>query len=128
MGSHFLEWVSGISKEANGGGYSIAPGTVTDNFNLLGEGRVQVHLVVAELDPWARVASVGGGGGRGFMWIPQIGDEVLVAFNANNSRGRPSDRRPVEHNEPATSCDPDRFPDQAHHPDRYGRLAAWPYH
>jgi phage baseplate assembly protein gpV len=87
MGSDFLEWVSGISTEAKTEGYSLTPGTVTDNFNLLSEGRVQVHVSSSpDLDPWARVASVGGGGGRGFMWIPQIGDEVLVAFNANDSR------------------------------------------
>jgi phage baseplate assembly protein gpV len=81
-----MEWISGIKGES-GSGFGIAPGTVTNNLNVLGEGRVQVHVPeIPGLDPWARVASVGGGSGRGFMWIPQIGDEVLVAFNKNDSR------------------------------------------
>jgi uncharacterized protein involved in type VI secretion and phage assembly len=32
------------------------------------------------------VIGVGGGSGRGFLWIPQIDDEVLVAFNKNDHR------------------------------------------
>jgi len=35
---------------------------------------------------WARVSSVGAGSSRGFCWIPQIDDEVLVAFNQNDER------------------------------------------
>jgi uncharacterized protein involved in type VI secretion and phage assembly len=85
MATGFLEWFSGVQKEE--GGFGIAPGTVTDNFNILAEGRVQVHIPACpDLDPWARVASVGAGSGRGFMWIPQIDDEVLVAFNKNDHR------------------------------------------
>jgi phage baseplate assembly protein gpV len=81
-----LEWVSGIKGES-GGGFSIAPGIVKDNLNLLAEGRVQVHVPeIPDFDPWARVSSVGGGSERGFLWTPQIGDEVLVAFNKNDAR------------------------------------------
>jgi len=85
MATGFLEWFSGTEKE--GTGFGIAPGTMKDNFNILSEGRIQVHIsAFPDLDPWARVASVGGGPGRGFMWIPQIDDEVLVAFNKNDHR------------------------------------------
>ena len=60
---------------------------MTGNFNLLGEGRVQVHIpAFPDEDPWARVVGMGGGSGRGFLWIPQINDEVLVAFNQNDHR------------------------------------------
>jgi len=38
-----------------------------------------------EFEPWARVASLGAGSDRGFVWIPQIDDEVLVAFNKNDN-------------------------------------------
>jgi phage baseplate assembly protein gpV len=80
-----MEWVSGIHENKHHG-FSIAPGVVKDNFNLLCEGKVQVHIPShPEFDPWARVASVGAGSGRGFVWIPQIDDEVLVAFNKNDS-------------------------------------------
>jgi uncharacterized protein involved in type VI secretion and phage assembly len=58
-----------------------------DNLNFLSEGRVQVHIpTLPAFDPWARLAAVGGGPGRGFAWIPQVDDEVLVAFNQNDER------------------------------------------
>lgn len=85
MASGLLEWFSGTQKEE--AGFGIAPGVVTGNFNVFSEGRVQVHIpAFPDLDPWARVIGVGGGSGRGFLWIPQINDEVLVAFNKNDHR------------------------------------------
>lgn len=85
MGTGFLEALTGVKKEECG--FGIAPGTVTDNLNILSEGRVQVHIpAYPDLDPWARLSAVGGGPGRGFLWVPQIDDEVLVAFNKNDHR------------------------------------------
>src|SRR5215467_2456480 len=73
----FMEWVSGIHEDKNHG-FSIAPGVVTDNINLLCEGKVQVKIPsLPEFEPWARVVSIGAGDDRGFCWIPQIDDEVL---------------------------------------------------
>lgn len=86
MSSGLLEWVSGISSE-KGSGFGIAPGVVRDNFNLLSEGRVEVHITShPEFNPMARIVGLGGGSGRGFLWAPQVGDEVLVAFNKNDHR------------------------------------------
>src|SRR5438094_2456571 len=86
MSSGLLEWVTGISSDA-GSNFGIAPGVVKDNFNLLSEGRVEVHITAhPEFNPFARVVGLGGGSGRGFLWVPQVGDEVLVAFNKNDSR------------------------------------------
>ncbi|MGH9326218.1 MAG: phage baseplate assembly protein V [Terriglobia bacterium] len=85
MATGFLEWFSGTKKEESG--FGIAPGTVTDNFNVLSEGRVQVHIpAFPDFDPWARVVGIGGGPGRGFLWVPQINDEVLIALNQNDHR------------------------------------------
>src|SRR6266850_782772 len=85
MPQGLLDWITG--SDAKEGGFSIAPGVVKDNMNLLSEGRVQVHIPeMPDLDPWARVASIGGGSGRGFFWMPEIDDEVLVAFNKNDNR------------------------------------------
>lgn len=85
MSQGFIEWVSGIQEEKHQG-FSIAPGLVTDNVNLLSEGKVQVRIPsLPEIEPWARLASIGGGSGRGFLWVPQIDDEVLVAFNRNDN-------------------------------------------
>jgi uncharacterized protein involved in type VI secretion and phage assembly len=70
----------------NLGGFAVAPGVVTENLDLLGEGRVKVRVsAMPGFEPWARMASIGAGGERGFCWIPQIDDEVLVAFAQNDS-------------------------------------------
>jgi uncharacterized protein involved in type VI secretion and phage assembly len=66
-------------------GFAIAPGIVTNNLDIVGEGRVQVRVPsIPSFEPWARVASVGAGSSRGLCWIPQIDDEVLVAFAQND--------------------------------------------
>jgi uncharacterized protein involved in type VI secretion and phage assembly len=68
------------------GGFAIAPGTVTNNTDLIGEGRVQVKIPTRpSFEPWARLPSIGGSSGRGFMWVPQVDDEVLVAFADNDT-------------------------------------------
>jgi phage baseplate assembly protein gpV len=85
MAQGLLDWMTGADAKA--GGFGIAPGVVKDNMNLLSEGRVQVHIAeMPDFDPWARVASIGGGSGRGFFWMPEVDDEVLVAFNKNDNR------------------------------------------
>jgi uncharacterized protein involved in type VI secretion and phage assembly len=74
---NFMELLSGPESE----GFAIAPGVVTNNFDLIGQGRVQVKIPSRPaFEPWARVSAVGGSASRGFLWIPQMGDEVLVAF------------------------------------------------
>lgn len=91
MANGLLEWFAGTEKPnddgGGGAGFGIAPAVVINNFNSLSEGLVQVHIpAYPELDPWARVVGLGGGGGRGFLWVPQMNDEVLVAFNKNDQR------------------------------------------
>jgi uncharacterized protein involved in type VI secretion and phage assembly len=67
--------------------YGVVLAQVVDNVDLNGLGRVQIHLpFLPEIDPWARVATLMAGmsevGTRyGAYFIPQPGDEVLVAFN-----------------------------------------------
>ncbi len=86
MASSFVEQLAN-NGTASGEGYSIAPGVVMDNLNLLLEGKVQVRISsLPAFQPWCRMVSVGGGSNRGFMWLPQLNDEVLVAFNENDER------------------------------------------
>ena len=68
------------------GGFAIAPGVVSNNVDFIAEGRVQVKITSRpSFEPWARLPSIGGASGRGFMWVPQIDDEVLVAFADNDT-------------------------------------------
>jgi uncharacterized protein involved in type VI secretion and phage assembly len=47
-----------------------------------GMGRIQIKYdwMDEERSAWARMTTPSAGGGRGFMFMPEVGDEVLVAF------------------------------------------------
>ena len=67
--------------------YGVAPAQVINNIDLLGEGRVQVSLPwLPGVNPWARIATLMAGSSRGVYFMPQVGDEVLVAFNQGDIR------------------------------------------
>lgn len=68
-------------EETKSGATAIASGTVTNNCDLVMQGKVLVRIPSKGLEVWARLTAVGAGQGRGFLFNPQIGDEVLVAFN-----------------------------------------------
>lgn len=66
-----------------GAALGIGPGVVEDIDDPSGQGRVRVSL--PWLDPdvssiWARLVVPAGGDARGFFWIPEVGDEVIVGF------------------------------------------------
>jgi uncharacterized protein involved in type VI secretion and phage assembly len=59
----------------------VAPAVVISNSDSTGQGRVQLQLPwLPDVQPWARVATPSAGPGRGMYFIPQVDDEVLVAF------------------------------------------------
>lgn len=64
--------------------------TVTDNQDPSGYGRVKVRLPwlgpdeVNGYEVWARLATMMGGNNRGTWFIPEVNDEVLVAFDGGN--------------------------------------------
>ncbi len=69
----------------------IVPAIVTDNKDPQGSYRVRVRF--PWLDPtyvsaWARLVQPGAGGQRGTVMIPEVNDEVLVAFEEGD-RNRP---------------------------------------
>ncbi len=56
---------------------------VTDNNDPRGLGRVRVKyhwMNGAEKSPWIRVATPHAGGGKGVYFIPEIGEEMVIAF------------------------------------------------
>jgi uncharacterized protein involved in type VI secretion and phage assembly len=61
----------------------VAVGTVTDNHDPQGLARVKVrmHWLAADAESdWIKVAGVYAGDGRGSVWLPEVKDEVLLAF------------------------------------------------
>lgn len=95
-GNHF----SGISEKcdyppySNSDVYPIASSCrakVSDNEDPNGLGRVRVQFDwQAELDsdmmtPWLRMAQPYAGGGKGFSFIPEIGEEVMIDFEGGNA-------------------------------------------
>jgi phage baseplate assembly protein V len=67
--------------------YGVTLGQVVDNLDSKTEGRVQVSLPwMPSIEPWCRVASPAAGDDRGIYFMPQVGDEVLVAFEQGDVR------------------------------------------
>lgn len=67
--------------------FGVSVATVLSNFDCTGEARVMLMLPwLPGFTPWARIASPMAGMGRGTYFIPQPGDEVLVAFNHGDVR------------------------------------------
>jgi type VI secretion system (T6SS) baseplate-like injector VgrG len=63
--------------------YGVVTGRVINLIDLMQLGRVQVQLPFIDdidLSPWARIAVPMSGIVSGVAFLPQIGDEVLVAF------------------------------------------------
>jgi phage protein D/phage baseplate assembly protein gpV len=61
----------------------VAVAIVTDNDDPEGMGRVRVQfpwLAEDAVSWWARLVAPGAGKDYGVIWMPQVGDEVLVAF------------------------------------------------
>jgi phage baseplate assembly protein gpV len=87
MSEGLVETAAHGEERDQGKVYGVALATVIDNVDLTGEARVQLRLPwLPGFDPWARVAVPMAGLARGTFFIPQIGDEVVVAFNGGDVR------------------------------------------
>jgi len=72
--------------------YGVYPALVTDVVDPDNQGRVRIRLPWApdpdgaRYETWARIATLMAGNNRGTWFIPDVDDEVLVAFEAGNPR------------------------------------------
>lgn len=87
--------VDAIGGRSMPGSASIAPhagltvGQVTNIKDPESKGRVKVRfpgLSTSQESNWARIAVLGGGANRGNVFIPEVGDEVLVGFEGGDTR------------------------------------------
>nr|QDF37509.1 phage tail protein [Bradyrhizobium symbiodeficiens] len=75
--------------EAGGAAKGVAIAVVCENRDDSGQGRVRVTYpwhVTPHQSHWARIASPMAGKKRGLYLMPEIGDEVLVAFERGDVR------------------------------------------
>jgi uncharacterized protein involved in type VI secretion and phage assembly len=86
-----------MERAASGPGglfYGVYPALVTDVVDPDSQGRVKVKLPWSpdpeadntRYETWARLATMMAGGDRGTFFIPDVNDEVLVAFEGGNPR------------------------------------------
>ena len=71
------------------GHHGLTAGIVTNINDPTRQGRVKVlfaGMSKAQESAWARIVATGGGAARGNVFIPEVGDEVLVAFEDGDTR------------------------------------------
>jgi len=71
--------------------YGVYPAVVTDLNDPEGQGRVRIRLPwspddLGGYEAWARLATLMGGNNRGSWFVPDLDDEVLVVFQAGDTR------------------------------------------
>jgi uncharacterized protein involved in type VI secretion and phage assembly len=87
MPDSLVEVAAQLSNPTDRRVYGVALAQVVDNVDTTGKARVQVRLPwLPGVEPWARLAVLSAGNGRGTYFVPQVGDEVLVAFNQGDVR------------------------------------------
>lgn len=81
-----------LARGLGGRFYGVYPALVTDIADPDGQGRVRVQLPWSSdeggrrYEVWARLATLMAGGNRGSWFIPDVNDEVLVSFEAGDTR------------------------------------------
>lgn len=81
-----------IPRGPGGRLYGVYPAVVTDVQDPDHQGRVKVRLPWAadsgdaRFEAWARLATMMAGNGRGSWFVPDVDDEVLVAFGSGDPR------------------------------------------
>jgi len=81
-----------LASGLGGRWYGCYPALVSDIKDPDGQGRVKVTLPWApdtgsgRYEAWARLATMMGGNNRGSWFVPDVNDEVLVAFEGGDTR------------------------------------------
>src|SRR5439155_2322206 len=82
----------GLPDGLGGPFYGVDPALVVDVVDPLGQGRVKVRLPwspdseSSSYEAWARLATPMAGNDRGVWFIPDVNDEVVLAFEGGDAR------------------------------------------
>lgn len=86
------QWHERLPSGWGGRWYGVLPALVLDIKDPDGQGRVKVTLPWSpdpeggRYEAWARLATLFGGNNRGSWFVPEVDDEVLVAFEQGDAR------------------------------------------
>ena len=86
------QWHERLPSGWGGRWYGVFPALVLDIKDPDGQGRVKVTLPWSpdaqggRYEAWARLATLFGGNNRGSWFVPDVDDEVLVAFEQGDAR------------------------------------------
>jgi uncharacterized protein involved in type VI secretion and phage assembly len=89
MRQHLYDLLAPRDHDQSNRFYGVAVGIVTNNQDPDNMGRVKVKFPWLDDNvesPWARFVCLMGGSGRGTYFIPEVNDEVLLAFEHGDMR------------------------------------------
>jgi uncharacterized protein involved in type VI secretion and phage assembly len=76
---------AGKDKQEQNAGTSVVTGTIINNCDAAGQGKLLVRIPSLDTEVWARMTSLGGGPGAGIQFVHRVDDEVLVALGQNDA-------------------------------------------
>lgn len=89
MGQSLIDMFSPASQQGSAKTYGVVVGIVTNNKDPDKMGRIKVSfpwLADSQESWWARIATPMAGNGRGAYFLPEVNDEVLIAFEHGDMR------------------------------------------
>jgi len=89
MSHSLFDLLSPAGHHESGRIYGVVVGIVTNNKDPDGMGRVKVKFPwLSDQDEswWARIATMMAGSGRGSYFLPEVNDEVMIAFEHGDVR------------------------------------------
>jgi len=75
---------AGADKQEQNAGTSVVTGTVINNCDLNGHGKLLVRIPSLDTEVWCSMTAPGGGPDAGIQFVHRVDDNVLVALNRND--------------------------------------------
>jgi uncharacterized protein involved in type VI secretion and phage assembly len=76
---------AGQDKQEQNAGTSVVTGTIINNCDEKGQGKLLVRIPSLDTEVWARMTSPGGGPDAGMQFVHRVDDDVLVALGQNDA-------------------------------------------